>query len=402
MSLPVLVRSVGPEPSAGYYTQWTTFVPGYPKFKNQDTGVTSALYNGAAIEANLLSYRAHHLYFTGTPGEIVDRLVDIPLPLPDAGEYYDIPVTPAPVTGGIGGQPPVTYYPPAYTPPPVTYTPTPVVSQNTEQPTGPARLDITVSESFALSTGDAKVTPWMSPRYVQEREIQTNRWVNINGVVTGATPASVVLDDALSTQLIMQDFGFRIPDGARIEGFELELTRKVTAGGAESSLRAVAYAGYNPGIVAQSRDAYSWRHSVTTTQYQVYLFDSNGPVVIGAGGPSGSDTNLLYRSTDYGATFSSVNPGIPPGYDIRGIASGPNGVWIATVYGYGDAYKVIRSSDNGLTWSIIATPVTSLVAFPSTIATDGAGVWVFGETQGRIIYSVDDGLTWNQAGCVLG
>ena len=217
MSIPVLVRSVGPEPSAGYYTQFTTFAPGYPKFKNDDTGVSQAFY--APDGVTLTAYRAHYLYFTGQTGEIVDRTVEFNVGLiPGVGEYYDIPAT-------------------AYEPGSTGLNPNPGSSSGTAQPSGPARLDITVSESFALSTGDAKVTPWMSPRYVQEREIQTNRWANLMGAVGGPTPASVDLSTDLSTQLVVQDFGFRLPNGAVVLGAEIEVSRKVVGGSAESSGR---------------------------------------------------------------------------------------------------------------------------------------------------------------------
>jgi len=40
MSIPVLVRSVGPEPSTGYYTQWTTFVPIFPDLHKNGLDIT--------------------------------------------------------------------------------------------------------------------------------------------------------------------------------------------------------------------------------------------------------------------------------------------------------------------------------------------------------------------------
>lgn len=403
MSIPVLVRSVGPEPSAGYYTQWTTFEPGYPKFKNQDTGVTSALYNGAAIEANLVSYRAHHLYFTGTPGQTVDRLVDIPVPLPGVGEYYDIAVTPEPITGGIGGQPPVTYYPPVYTPPLTAYTPTPGASSGTEQPTGPARLDITVTESFALSTGDAKVTPWMSPRYVQEREIQTNRWANLDGAKGGPTPASVSLSTDLSTQLVVQDFGFRLPNGAVVQGIEIEVDRKVVGGSAESSGRWLSvglisgdesyvfrsYSGYQY-LAAQSLVAKGWHVAASDGQYAVA---SGNP-------PPGQQAQILY-SSDYGKTWATATHSLPVSLRLGGVAIKGN-VAIASVVGYTDTYKVLRSTDHGATWSIIDTGFSAAASASTSIpATNGTGTFVFGTGDGDILYSTNSGATWTNVASVL-
>lgn len=377
MSIPVLVRSVGPEPSAGYYTQWTTFVPGYPKFKNQDTGVTSALYNGAAIEANLLSYRAHHLYFTGTPGEIVDRLVDIPLPLPGAGGYYDIPVT-------------------GYDPGSTGFSPDAGSSSGTAQPSGPARLDITVSESFALSTGDTKVTPWMSPRYVQEREIQANRWANLMGAAGGPTPASVDLSTDLSTQLVVQDFGFRVPNGAVVLGVEIEVSRKVVGGSAESSGRWLSTDGFYSGSSAGVYRSYLGYQYANPSKIDVsfsHVIGTDGQYTIASGSAiSGQQAQILY-SSDYGATWNVATHSLPVNYEVRGIAIAGS-MAVASVYGYVDTYKVLRSTDYGATWAIVDTGVSVSNHFTTSIATNKTGTFVFGVEGGDIFYSIDNGATW--------
>jgi hypothetical protein len=207
MSIPVLVRSVGPEPSAGYYTQWTTFVPGYPKFKNADTGVSQAFY--APDGVTLTAYRAHYLYFTGQTGEIVDRTVEFDVGLiPGVGEYYDIPVT-GYQTGGTG------------------LNPNPGSSSGTAQPSGPARLDITVSESFALSTTDAKVTPWHTPHFVQQTKTGTNDWTNMDGAQTkeDGVSASKAIEAVAGYKLACHDFRFSLPSSAKVAGVEVEALR---------------------------------------------------------------------------------------------------------------------------------------------------------------------------------
>jgi hypothetical protein len=380
MSIPVLVRSVGPEPSAGYYTQWTTFVPGYPKFKNQDTGVTQALYNGEAVEANLIAYRAHYLYFTGMAGEIIDRLVDIPLPLPSAGQYYDIPVT-------------------AYEPGSTGFNPDAGSSSGTGQPSGPSALDVVVTESFAVSTGNARVTPWMTPRYVQEREIQANRWLNGNAVreKDGAS-ASVVLDGGLSTQLVAQDFGFSIPQNAVIEGIEVEVARKVTGGAAEARQQLVAYNWYTNEIV-YGEDWVNFKPVQYLSSYAVEDVKYANGVWIAATYESAAVPLKVLRSTG-GKTWSLVSiAGIGATWDAASVGYG-NGVWIiATRAGSGTIdSNFLRSTDNGLTWSIIPTGFGNSAGFLSNIATDGAGTWLIGGFTGayrQIARSTDNGATWS-------
>ena len=381
MSIPVLVRSVGPEPSAGYYTQWTTFVPGYPKFKNQDTGVTQALYNGEAVEANLIAYRAHHLYFTGMEGEIVDRLIDIPVPLPGVGEYYDIPVT-------------------AYDPGSTGFSPDAGSSQGTAQPSGPARLDITVSESFALSTGNARVTPWMTPRYVQEREIQANRWANLAGATGGPTPASVDLAAYLSTQLVVQDFGLNVPAGAIIDGIEAEIVRKVVGGAAESSSRWVG-ATYGDGdseTPQRSLSGYQYT-AATASGYNGEEWTQaavSGEAVILVSRPNASNPTKIFRSTDQGATWAAIDAGLPLGYFASGVAA-IGGVCVAGVSGYTGTFRVLRSVDYGQTWSLIDTSQSiPNAASVYTAACDGVATFVIGVANGGVLRSTDAGLTWSR------
>lgn len=306
MTIPVLVRSVGPEPSAGYYTQWTTFVPGYPKFKNQDTGVTSALYNGAAIEANLLSYRAHHLYFTGTPGEIVDRLVDIPLPLPDAGEYYDIPVT-GYQTGGTG------------------LNPNPGSSSGTSQPSGPARLDITVSESFTLRSGDAKTTPWMPPHVVRQLASGVNSWINLDGAKArdDGVRASKIAEVTTGYKLVGQDFRFQIPNGTAITGVEVDITR--SGEGVASELVELTSAGKSLStgdpwnISAAEYNGNYLDYSAQSTDSSSLAFDGGGTLYVLHNSFPGEKISRYFLSNDWDlstASFDQTYSSISGGEDI--------------------------------------------------------------------------------------
>lgn len=111
-----------------------------------------------------------------------------------------------------------------------------------------------------------------------------------------------------------------------------------------------------------------------------------------------------------GATFQSVNGGktwagstaIPgPAVGFGNLAFG-NGVWI---YG-GNASTVARSTDNGTTWTAIATGVAS--GFGGFVATDGAGTWIVSSStidpSDPNLYAIshDNGVTWSLPGLTNG
>ena len=425
MSIPVLVRSVGPEPSAGYYTQWTTFVPGYPKFKNADTGVSQAFY--APDGVTLTAYRAHYLYFTGQTGEIVDRTVEFDVGLiPGVGEYYDIPVT-GYQTGGTG------------------LNPNPGSSSGTAQPSGPARLDITVSESFALSTGDAKVTPWMSPRYVQQLTAGTNDWINMDGAQTkeDGVSASKAIEAVAGYKLACHDFRFSLPSSAKVSGVEVEALRNgydavVTSEIVELILGKKIVGSSADGGVILITDR--WQDDTTRLYHAANGLDFaqvlqvSGQSRIAAAAFSGTSwvaigSAGIYRSVAPYNVWVLVQA--LTGSEIAGVVYGSGSfiaTWGTTQYtssddgsswevsflaGYGvyltfTGQNIIRksslntirvSTDIGVTWSGAISPLP-LAEQITGIASDGAGNCVvvgnkFSPTVGYIGHSSDHGATWN-------
>ena len=78
-----------------------------------------------------------------------------------------------------------------------------------------------------------------------------------------------------------------------------------------------------------------------------------------------------------------------------GVAVSPGGTWIATGRG-GTDRGVMRSTDDGQTWHVLAGPGFSeqdSVAY-------GSGVWVIVARDGGVARSIDDGLTWTPAASV--
>lgn len=76
------------------------------------------------------------------------------------------------------------------------------------------------------------------------------------------------------------------------------------------------------------------------------------------------------------------------------FATDGNGVWC----GVNIAGSLVRSTDNGETWSVVSTPIAPNSAEKKVIATDGAGVWVCCVTSANttsLIRSTNNGVSWS-------
>lgn len=109
-----------------------------------------------------------------------------------------------------------------------------------------------------------------------------------------------------------------------------------------------------------------------------------------------STTNGLMSSTDNGVSWTIRT--IPFAQQPYGVAYG-NGVWCCCVIRDDTFVRSInRSTDNGITWSNIATPNTGGRYNWVNIATDGNGTWVTVSNRdainNNIMQSTNNGLTW--------
>jgi photosystem II stability/assembly factor-like uncharacterized protein len=100
-----------------------------------------------------------------------------------------------------------------------------------------------------------------------------------------------------------------------------------------------------------------------------------------------SGTNRIMRSTDDGLTWTAI--AAPEDNSWYNIAYG-DGVWICVAIT--GTNRIMRSTDDGLTWTAIAAPEAN----PWYTIKYGNEVWISTALSGtnRIMRSTDDGLTW--------
>jgi len=118
----------------------------------------------------------------------------------------------------------------------------------------------------------------------------------------------------------------------------------------------------------------------------------------------------IFRSINHGDTWSKVHTHPIDYYglvDSKGMATDGNGVWLSTVAtreGNSTYSYILRSTDNGATWTTASTIVRS-GSFSDTyfgaVNTDKHGVWILGtnwcsdETDDMIYRSTDNGTSWS-------
>jgi photosystem II stability/assembly factor-like uncharacterized protein len=139
--------------------------------------------------------------------------------------------------------------------------------------------------------------------------------------------------------------------------------------------------------------------------------------------------SVLIRTTNGGYNWETLNQGVPPGVEFKGVtfvdryngyAVGTNGViigstdegatWVQQAYGpgnnlnavrfsdylrgiaVGDSGTVVRTRDSGTIWFPVRPIVRSRLT--DVFYTDQENVWVCGDS-GTIIHSADSGVSWS-------
>lgn len=147
-----------------------------------------------------------------------------------------------------------------------------------------------------------------------------------------------------------------------------------------------------------SDDGMTWRNATFDsgfTSLSRVAFNSAGvgiAVGVGQGLVSSGNTGAIVRSTDSGATWSTV---VTTGAPVSSVAFASDSVVVVTDW-LGNFW---RSTDAGLTWIAQSSGVghaLTTVAFPS------ASVGVAYSSRGQVLRTVDGGVTWAVVGPAMG
>ena len=146
----------------------------------------------------------------------------------------------------------------------------------------------------------------------------------------------------------------------------------------------------SPEITTSSDDGVTWSSfqsvSISGGQSIGGLVNYGGSWVFPVEG-SGGNYGGYYRSTDFGATwsFSSFPSNAYSGWSC-GIQVSDTGTMMT---GFSSSNKIIRSTDNGASWTAIA----AAGVFGGAVAYGGGTRWIK-FTSNSLAESFDDGLTW--------
>jgi photosystem II stability/assembly factor-like uncharacterized protein len=167
-------------------------------------------------------------------------------------------------------------------------------------------------------------------------------------------------------------------------------------------------AGENGKIARSTNNGSSWQISTTSREEQLNGIAFGGSTfnVVGLNG-------YTYRSTNNGSSWSRVTPptagnyGSPSKYyyteDLYGVAFG-NSTFVAV----GNDGKIVRSTDNGASWSHVTTGCQSSCPGNAALYGDdnlrglsfGNNTFVAVGYSGQIIKSTDDGSSWDNVTAV--
>ena len=141
------------------------------------------------------------------------------------------------------------------------------------------------------------------------------------------------------------------------------------------------------GLFALDKDGVATRVS-PVHDYMGFSPDPADPLSYYASGhPAGGGNSGFLKSSDGGATWKQLSPGVGGPVDFHQLDVSPADP--KTIYGgYGELQM---SRDGGQTWSIAGTPPAKLVAIAASSAN---AVQVYAATQNGLSVSVDAGAGW--------
>ncbi len=124
----------------------------------------------------------------------------------------------------------------------------------------------------------------------------------------------------------------------------------------------------------------------------VYFTDASNGWAVGSRGSGNGDNGIVFRTTDGGNTWSNQVQGSARSFTNIHFAGGGM-AWIT-----GGDHRLLRSEDNGDTWSVINTGLRSVsTGLKNVYFTDADNGWIIGNSNGKIIglKTSDSGNTWD-------
>lgn len=155
------------------------------------------------------------------------------------------------------------------------------------------------------------------------------------------------------------------------------------------------FAGTDSGLFHSTNDGNSWiRTGLTNTNCYDLAISPSNEIYAAAFGGSFSSTGSIYRSTDYGTTWSEVLDSL--WLTARLATNSSNHIFAGIVASRGDAIGIFRSLDHGQSWTNIAVGASvSDFAINSNGVIFLAGVIAIAPNAQGIYRSTDNGNSWH-------
>lgn len=99
----------------------------------------------------------------------------------------------------------------------------------------------------------------------------------------------------------------------------------------------------------------------------------------------------VFVSTDHGVSWTSVNKGMPPPLAISGLVATGTYIFAAT-----EGFGIYRSANGGTTWAKVNTTNLDFYSLV-TIRSDIFAGYPGGYSNGGVLVSTDNGITWTSA-----
>jgi ligand-binding sensor domain-containing protein len=132
------------------------------------------------------------------------------------------------------------------------------------------------------------------------------------------------------------------------------------------------------GVHYSGKDGTTWTLSRFDSIVFAVATNKAGEIIAGTKGGG------VFHSTNQGGTWVPRHPGVNA--DIRALAVGPKGSWFA-----GTTDGIMRTTNNGLSWTAVNTGLTS--PFVRALVVNNAGT-LYAGTSGGVFQSTDNGAKW--------